>query len=594
MRSLPASIAAIAAVAATSLLATPSPAQTLYAAPTPDQTPPARSTAERPGPQYASAESATGRAEQHKVREYWTTRRMQDAIPADQALKPESSTSTTFDEPQLASATNGGSRWTAGGDVVKTTGKVFFSHGGLDYVCSGSVVEGVSRSMVITAGHCVFDAGRWSSNWAFVPAYDNGNRPYGTWTANNLYTTRAWYNHLNTRYDVGMARLNPNGDGQSIVTAVGSQSILFNRTFAARRYVFGYPAQAPYDGERLIYCSGRTGGDPYSDTGAHSIACNLKPGASGGPWFWAFDETTGRGFINSVSSYYYPGLAVPRFYGPYFGKAIQAFYASVQPLPRNGSFIKVRETGKAFRIVGGAPIPVPRWAPYGGPKPVSWVTAPYLERLPAYPADGTFVQAIQTSTFYRMVGGAPIIVTNFSVFGGPKPAVGVDAYRIRLYQGFRHYPLDGFIQGAPQGTIYRTVLDGHPYVVRSWAPYGGPQPRVVVQRSSVVACDHLNCSPFGGLEGVTKTRAGFRVMGWAMDGNAPGSIDISVVVGGQKRPVVHANAVRRDLGTRFHRGSRFGYDTQVRATAGKHRVCVLAYNRQRGSDVILGCRIVRR
>ena len=63
----------------------------------------------------------------------------------------------------------------------RTLGKVFFTSGGYNYVCSGSV--GYNR-MIWTAGHCAYDNyyGTWHTNWVFVPAYRNGAAPYGQWT----------------------------------------------------------------------------------------------------------------------------------------------------------------------------------------------------------------------------------------------------------------------------------------------------------------------------------------------------------------------------------------------------------------------------
>ena len=68
--------------------------------------------------------------------------------------------------------------------TVATTGKVFFTLGGVNYVCSGAATSSTNRDVVTTAGHCVNEGpGAFATNWAFVPAYNNGSRPYGTWTA---------------------------------------------------------------------------------------------------------------------------------------------------------------------------------------------------------------------------------------------------------------------------------------------------------------------------------------------------------------------------------------------------------------------------
>ena len=71
---------------------------------------------------------------------------------------------------------------------VKHIGKVFFTLGGANYVCSANSVSSRNKSTVSTAGHCVFDGpGAVATKFIFVPAYVNGPAPYGKWTANALY-----------------------------------------------------------------------------------------------------------------------------------------------------------------------------------------------------------------------------------------------------------------------------------------------------------------------------------------------------------------------------------------------------------------------
>jgi hypothetical protein len=59
-------------------------------------------------------------------------------------------------------------------------GKVFFSDGGSNYVCSGTALTSGNESVVWTAGHCVNEGpGRFFTNWAFVPAYKTARAPTG-------------------------------------------------------------------------------------------------------------------------------------------------------------------------------------------------------------------------------------------------------------------------------------------------------------------------------------------------------------------------------------------------------------------------------
>ncbi len=50
--------------------------------------------------------------------------------------------------------------------------------------------------------------------------------------------------------------------------------------------------RAPYDGSKLIYCSGRVFNE-FLGTGDIGMTCNMTGGSSGGPWFLQFTESTG-------------------------------------------------------------------------------------------------------------------------------------------------------------------------------------------------------------------------------------------------------------------------------------------------------------
>ncbi len=66
--------------------------------------------------------------------------------------------------PWLTGDTAGaGLRWTHGGAVAAAVGKVFFTLGGEDYVCSGTLVGGKHPDVVLTAAHCVSRRRHWRS-----------------------------------------------------------------------------------------------------------------------------------------------------------------------------------------------------------------------------------------------------------------------------------------------------------------------------------------------------------------------------------------------------------------------------------------------
>lgn len=289
----------------------------------------------------AAAPAPAPSAEQ-QVRSFWTPERMRSATPLD-VLKvspagavrggPAKAGGPAVSLPGTAPATKAfpqkGGAWTGGGAVVKTSGRVFFTYQGRTASCSGNSVTSQNKSTVVTAGHCVKLQGAWHTNWVFVPAYQDGQTPYGTWTAAKTSSTDQWAASEDINYDVGLAVVNPL-NGQKLADAVGAQGIQFNGGYNRPMYAFGFPAAAPYDGKKLIYCSGNTTKD-FLFSKDHSLGCDMTGGSSGGPWFNSFDEATGTGLQASVNSFGYTFLP-GRMFGPYFGNEVKAAYDKAQAL----------------------------------------------------------------------------------------------------------------------------------------------------------------------------------------------------------------------------------------------------------------------
>jgi V8-like Glu-specific endopeptidase len=219
--------------------------------------------------------------------------------------------------------------------VARTYGKVFFTNtsNGLNYVCSGTVVNSEGRDTVWTAGHCVHGGagGSWHANWVFVPAYSHGNAPYGVWSAGQLWTTNGWVGSSDLTRDVGVAIIGT-VNGQHIVDVLGGQGIAWNYSKYYYSYSFGYPAASPYDGEELIGCDGSA--EPewvflWWSANTLKMPCDMTGGSSGGAWLRWFDGN--YGYINGVNSYKYDDDS-NTMYSPYFGDAVANLYNAVRYL----------------------------------------------------------------------------------------------------------------------------------------------------------------------------------------------------------------------------------------------------------------------
>ncbi|MCX5124090.1 peptidase [Streptomyces sp. NBC_00193] len=247
--------------------------------------------------------------------------------PTTIAPTPASSSPTASLKASPAAFPQPGGAWTSGGAVVKTSGRVFFTFNGKSASCSGDSITSANGSTVITAGHCVKYQGAWHTDWIFVPGYDNGNAPYGQWRATKTFATDQWVASEDMNMDVGLAVVAPL-NGRTLSQTVGAQGIVFNGGYNKKMYAFGFPAAAPYDGTKLVYCSGNSGKD-FLLTKDHSLPCNMTGGSSGGPWFQDFNEATGLGTQVSVNSFGYTFLP-NRMYGPYFGNEAKAAYDKAQ------------------------------------------------------------------------------------------------------------------------------------------------------------------------------------------------------------------------------------------------------------------------
>jgi V8-like Glu-specific endopeptidase len=268
-----------------------------------------------PAAQAARVKTKAVAQDKAAVQQYWTAERMRNAIPADKTLSG-SFAAAKKPAAALAPAQQIPPPYTSA--PTRTNGKVFFSDGGSNYVCSGTAVLSGNKSTVWTAGHCVHDgASGFHTNWSFVPAYADGSAPYGEWTARTLLTTSGWANGGDFSYDNGAAVVNANGS--ALTDVVGGRNIAFNtarnQTYAAH----GYPAAPPFNGQRLWVCTSPL---VYDDTSANpptmGIDCDMTGGSSGGGWI------AGNSVV-SVNSYGYTTLPNVMF-GPYQGSVAQSLY----------------------------------------------------------------------------------------------------------------------------------------------------------------------------------------------------------------------------------------------------------------------------
>ncbi|MFJ9739240.1 trypsin-like serine peptidase [Streptomyces sp. NPDC101166] len=197
-------------------------------------------------------------------------------------------------------------------------GKLLFDSPEGTSVCSATVVEDPAHpgksNLVWTAGHCVHAGkkGGWYRNLAFVPSYNDAGMsakqletaskkqlaPYGVWWADWAQTSDQWIAQGGptggdgASYDFAVIHVTPEeGDsGKSLEETVGSALPVDFAAPAVPKVrsitATGYPAAAPYDGQRLYRCEDKPGRLSLNTTDPtmYRIGCTMTGGASGGGW----------------------------------------------------------------------------------------------------------------------------------------------------------------------------------------------------------------------------------------------------------------------------------------------------------------------
>lgn len=145
----------------------------------------------------------------------------------------------------------------------------------------------ISRSILATAGHCVHRGGGGSDffikSGTFYPAYADGTQPYGSATADSVYTTDGWFDEggIDKGHDVALVVLNKRlGTTTEIGTLTGWLGFCAN--FCLQTYWYntqlGYPIN--YYGGNFVTESQHL---MYSDGFGYRAGTGMRHGSSGGP-----------------------------------------------------------------------------------------------------------------------------------------------------------------------------------------------------------------------------------------------------------------------------------------------------------------------
>ena len=211
---------------------------------------------------------------------YWTPERIAHAIPRDFERTGAGRFAAKGRPGGGAPAAVTGASWTGNGLVERQSGRILFSMGGSDWICSGSVIDDTSTgngySTVLSAGHCAFDsADGWATKWMYIPDFDDAP----TYTCANSASAagrrpvsrsiRSSSRRAGSTIRPSPSTSRSRGSGWAARASSGPTSSMPRRgAMASRRasvrltdtlWAFGYPAAGKYHGgiaerpERVIW-----------------------------------------------------------------------------------------------------------------------------------------------------------------------------------------------------------------------------------------------------------------------------------------------------------------------------------------------------
>lgn len=186
--------------------------------------------------------------------------------------------------------------------VHRLTG-VLFAHdpvAGTDLTCGASVIRSKSRSLVLTAAHCINHGGRPLRRISFVPGFEAGRARLGVWPAVRTWVPKRWgarpYSAAQLPYDIGLVGVAKAGVAEKggvarrgrpleAVTGPGLRPAPSPRGRTLRGLeLLGYPIGSRYTGMEMYRCLGDAVDGGAGGPGVLVTRnCQAAAGSSGGP-----------------------------------------------------------------------------------------------------------------------------------------------------------------------------------------------------------------------------------------------------------------------------------------------------------------------
>ena len=185
-------------------------------------------------------------------------------------------------------------------DEASTVGALFMP-GSTIHSCSASVVDSPAGNLVMTAAHCVTSG---AIGARFVPGYEDGSSPFGTWTVTGVFVDAQWTLDGEPDDDVAFLLVTPsplNTSDRSVESVVGANELSTSPVVGQTITVAGYGKGSD---DHQVTCTVAT----YDDGAAPAFDCpGFVSGTSGSPWITGTDPVTHRRTVGGIIGGYEAG-----------------------------------------------------------------------------------------------------------------------------------------------------------------------------------------------------------------------------------------------------------------------------------------------
>src|ERR1700761_3928812 len=174
------------------------------------------------------APAAAAQPTARQVERFWTPQRMAAARPLEMTVGRQGRADVHLGRRPLAATASYSVGATPEVPPYAWNGRLYVVQGGEEGFCSATAIDSASRSLVLTAGHCVNTGpkkgrpGTWSSYLEFVPGFNLGAAPYGAFVLSGRpLALPGWTREGNPDFDLGAFLVGPNAEGVGLEDALG-------------------------------------------------------------------------------------------------------------------------------------------------------------------------------------------------------------------------------------------------------------------------------------------------------------------------------------------------------------------------------------